>query len=127
MTPVSAQAGAREALLASAALLGLLAVGKTFGGALPYGNDVVFTAAAAFQLYVPLWLIQRAGELPESHRIHVHGLLLGPIAAVRRRRVLAARARGMQGRPDSLARSLAFYGRGAVFRPRALFKDMGLA
>ncbi len=128
MSPeLSARAGAREALLASAGLLLLLAVGKSFGGLVPFGNDLVFTVAAGFQLYVPLWLIQRAGELPESHRIHVHGLLLGPVAALRRRRVLAARQRRQRGRPDSLGRTLAFYGRGAIFRPRALAKDLGLA
>jgi membrane protease YdiL (CAAX protease family) len=118
-------AGAREGLWACGGLLLLLAVGKSSSALLPHGADLVFTLAAGYQLYVPLWLIQRRGELPESHAIHVHGLLLGAIAAVRRRVLLRRRKRG-RGRRGELHRWLAHYGRGASFRPRALALDMGL-
>lgn len=118
--------GAREGLKAAAALLVLLAVGKSFASLVPYGTDAVFTAAAAFQLYVPLWLIQRRGELPESHLIHVHGLLLGAVASVRRR-VVHARLRKRQRRRTELDAWLAHYGRGARFRPRAFVEDIGRA
>jgi membrane protease YdiL (CAAX protease family) len=118
--------GAKEALLAAGGLLLLLGVGKSFAGFIPYGADAVFTAAAAYQLYVPLWLIQNHGELPESHAIHIHGLLLGTIAGLRRRRV-AWRRRRRRRRQSRLDRTLAYYGRGAVFRPRALGADLGRA
>lgn len=118
--------GAREALQAGVGLLVLLAVGKSFASFVPYGADAVFTAAAAFQLYVPLWLIQRRGELPESHFIHVHGLLLGTVASVRRRVVVARRRRGARRR-GALDEWLAHYGRGARFRPRAFVEDIGRA
>jgi len=119
----AASRGAREALLATAGLLLVLGAGKTLAPVLPGGSDLVFTAAAAFQLYVPLWLIQRRGELPESHRIHVHGALLGPIAALRAR-LVARRRREKGGRPDAVARLLASYGRGAHFRGRELGRDL---
>lgn len=124
--PKAHAAGAREALKAGVGLLVLLAVGKSFASFVPYGADAVFTAAAAFQLYVPLWLIQRRGELPESHLIHVHGLLLGTVAAVRRRVIASRKARGARRR-TALDDWLAHYGRGASFRPRALLEDLGRA
>ncbi len=50
------------------------------------------------------------------------------MAALRRHLVLARRRRPGRGRrPGKLAELLATYGRGARFRPRALFKDVGLA
>lgn len=124
--PSRERAGAREALLAGGGLLVVLGVGKSVAGLLPFGADVVFTLAAAYQLYVPLFLIQRRGELPESHLIHVHGLLLGAVAAVRRR-VVSARARARRRKRTGLDAWLAHYGRGAVFRPRALVEDLGRA
>lgn len=121
----SPRAGAREALFAAGGLLVALTVGKHIAPFLPKGGDVVFTLAAAYQLYVPLWLIQRRGELPESHAIHVHGLLLGTVAALRRRRVRARRR--ARRRSTAFDRVLAHYGRGACFRPRAFFADIGRA
>ena len=145
--------GMREGLMATAGLLLSLWIGKHLAAATGFG-DVIFTLIAAFQLYVPLWLIQRAGEAPESHGIHTHGLLLGPIAALRslvvrgRRQRTRAKAptstrvkpepattpepallrpRRRRGRPGPFARLLAYYGRGAVFRPRAFFEDIGRA
>lgn len=121
-----AAGGAREALLAAGALLALLAFGKPLAPLLPWGSDLVFTAVAAFQLYVPLRLIERRGELPESHRIHAHGLLLGPVAALRRSRVLwrrRGRARRGWGSLDGL---LAAYGRGAALRWPALRREAAL-
>jgi membrane protease YdiL (CAAX protease family) len=95
------------------------------------------------QLYVPLWLIQRAGELPESHGINVHGALLAPLASLRKRLVLARRRRGraawlpllplpktgpaphLRRRRRPMMELLATYARGAVWRPQAFRKDMG--
>ncbi len=117
--------GAREALWATIGLLVALWVGKHLAKATGFG-DIIFTAIAAFQLYVPLWLIQRRGELPESHAIHAHGLLLGPIAAVRRWLVRGQRRRRKRAlRP--LMSWLAHYGRSAHFRPRGLVRDVGAA
>lgn len=117
---------AKEALAAAAGLMAVLWGGKHLAPIVPLGGDLVFTAAAAYQLYVPLWLIQGAGELPESHRIHIHGLLLGGVQALRRRRVAARRQRGAR-RAGHLDRALAHYGRHAYFRPRALLADLGRA
>jgi uncharacterized protein len=123
--------GAREALWATAGLLALLWGGKHLAAVMPWG-DVIFTAIAAFQLYVPLWLIQRRGEAPESHAIHIHGLLLGPVAALRwwlvrarRARAVAARARGVVSR--RLRSTIALYGRGAYLRGADLLRDVGRA
>jgi uncharacterized protein len=126
LPPLDARGGAREALIASVVLLVLLGGGKHVVGALGFG-EIFFTAVAAYQIYVPLWLVQRRGESPESHAIHVHGLILGPIAALRARLVRSLRRRKVRRRPRGLRRVLALYGRGATFRPRALGKDLGLA
>lgn len=124
--PVSARAGAKEALAASCALIALLTVGKSFMGLAAFGPDIVFTLAAAFQLYVPLWLIQRRGESPESHGIHVHGAILGPVAALRRGLVRAARRRRRR-LPRGLSLALAHYGRHARLDARGLARSIGLA
>lgn len=122
----SALQGKKEALQATCGLLLALWIGKHLASATGLG-DIIFTAIAAFQLYVPLWLIQRGGEAPESHGIHAHGLLLGPVAALRS--LLVRRLRRMRRRPrrGPLRRLLAHYGRGASFRPRAFFEDLGRA
>jgi len=125
-TTASARQGAREALWATAGLLSALWVGKHLARVSGFG-DVIFTLIAAFQLYVPLWLIQRGGELPESHAIHAHGVLLGPIAALRRRVVFGRRRRGRGHRPGPFSRWLAHYGRGATLRPAALGRDLRAA
>src|SRR5262245_103497 len=59
--------GAREALWAAGALVLSLGVGKTIAraGVPGFVADSIYTLLAAFQIYVPLWLIQRAGEAPE--------------------------------------------------------------
>lgn len=125
-SPASARAGAREAIAASLALIALLTVGKSLMGLASFGPDLVFTLAAAFQLYVPLWLIQRRGEAPESYGIHVHGALLGPVAALRARLVRAARRRRRR-LPRGIARALAHYGRHARLDGRGLARSIGLA
>jgi len=126
-------AGRSEALQATVVLLLALWIGKHLARATD-GGDVIFTAIAAFQLYVPLWLIQRSGEAPESHAIHAHGLLLGPVAALRRvllRLVFRLRRRLGVGSRRALRRGpfrlLAHYGRGARVRWRPLFEDLGRA
>lgn len=118
--------GAREALVAAAVLLLLLGGGKHLVRAVGLG-EVIFTVIAGFQIYVPLWLIQRRGEAPEAYALHAHGLLLGPVAALRRRVVQARRRRRGRGRPSRLARTLALYGRGARLRAGPLGRDLGLA
>jgi membrane protease YdiL (CAAX protease family) len=123
---IEPRAGAREALQATVALLLSLWIGKHLANATGFG-DVIFTAIAAFQLYVPLWLVQRAGEAPESHAIHAHGVLLGPVAALRALLVRRRRRRRIHRRRGPLLRLLAHYGRGASFRGRAFFEDLGRA
>lgn len=121
-----AQLGKKEALQAAAGLLLSLWIGKHLANATGLG-DVIFTGIAAFQLYVPLWLIQRGGEAPESHAIHAHGALLGPIAALRALVVRGLRRRRIRLRRGPLRRLLAHYGRGATFRARPFFEDIGFA
>jgi membrane protease YdiL (CAAX protease family) len=118
--------GAREALVAAAGLLALLWIGKHLARATGLG-DVIFTLIAAYHLYVPLWLVQRAGQTPESHAIHTHGVLLGPVAALRALVVRARRRARRHGRPGVLARALAHYGRGARLDGRAFLEDIGRA
>ncbi|MBI1949158.1 MAG: CPBP family intramembrane metalloprotease [Deltaproteobacteria bacterium] len=123
---LDARSGAREALIAAAVLLVLLGAGKHLVRAVGAG-EIIFTVIAGFQIYVPLWLIQRRGEAPESYALHAHGLLLGPVAALRRRLVHARRRRRSRGRPTRLARLLSLYGRGAKLRGGPLVRDLGLA
>ncbi len=126
--PHNRRSQALEALLAGAGLMAVLFVGKTFMLGLPRGPDIVFTLAAAFQLYVPLQLIAKHGEMPESHGIHVHGLLLGPVAALRRRMVLARRRRELPRGPRPVwSKTLAYYGQRASFDGRGFSRDVGFA
>lgn len=123
---LDARGGAREALVAAVVLLVLLGGGKHLVAAVGFG-EIFFTAVAAYQIYVPLWLVQRRGEAPEAYGIHVHGLLLGPVAALRGRVVRRLRRERRRGRPGPGRRLLALYGRGARLRPRALGRDVGRA
>jgi membrane protease YdiL (CAAX protease family) len=128
MKGLPAKEGATEALLATCGLLLLLAIGKPAARALGV-NEALFTVVAAYQLYVPLWLIQRRGELPEAYSIHVHGLLLGPLAAWRN--VLVVRLRRTTRKPrrrrSALLRVLAHYGRSARLDARGLRRDVGMS
>jgi uncharacterized protein len=126
LPPLDARAGAREALWATGALLLLLLVGKHLASAVGFG-EVWFTAIAAFQLYVPLWLVQRRGEAPEAYALHAHGLILGPLAALRARIVRARRQGKGRGRASALSRFLAGYARGAKLNGGALGRDVGRA
>jgi membrane protease YdiL (CAAX protease family) len=124
----TAAVGMQEALVATATLLLALWVGKHLA-AITGAGSVIFTLIAAFQLYAPLHLIQRAGEAPESHGIHVHGVLLGPVAALRGLVVRGLRRRRRR-RPRwalPLTRLLAHYGRGASLRGAAFLEDIGRA
>jgi membrane protease YdiL (CAAX protease family) len=126
LPPLPPKDGAKEALVAAAVLLLLLGGGKHLAAAIGFG-EILFTGVAAFQIYAPLWLVQRRGEAPEQYALHVHGLILGPIAALRRRVVQARRRRRRRGRPSAFARLLALYGRGARARPRDAVRDFGRA
>lgn len=136
--------GAHEALRATVVLLLALWVGKHVAAVAGSVAPVIFTAIAALQLYLPLVLIQRAGELPESHHIHAHGALLAPLAALRRMLVERRRRQGRAGwRPLLPAKTakgaprlvrrrrratmevLAGYARGAVWRPKGFVRDLG--
>lgn len=123
VSPEAARRGAKEGMWAAALLLATLWIGKHLAGVFPAGGELVFTVAAAMQIYLPLWLIQRGGELPETHRIHVHGMILGPIAAFRAKRVWRRRQQGQRTR-HALDRWLAEYGRGAHFRSTLFWADM---
>jgi membrane protease YdiL (CAAX protease family) len=123
---LDARAGAREALLAAAALLAMLTVSKHLARAIGFG-EIWFTAVAAFQLYAPIWLAQRRGEAPEVYALHAHGMILGPLAALRARLVRARRARRSRGRASRISRILASYARGARLNGQALQADLGRA
>jgi hypothetical protein len=119
--------GAREALRAAVGLLLALWIGKHLARVTPLG-DVIFTGIAAYQLYVPLWLIQRRGETPEAYGIHAHGVILGPVAGLRRLLLrLRRRRRPLRLGTQPLARLLAHYGRGARFEGRPFLEDIGRA
>ena len=83
-------------------------------------GQLVLTAMIAFQLYAPYWLYHKARKDPESEGLNVHGCILGPIAALRRRAVSAHRQQKFWkwffGKP--LRQWLAQHGRHAHFRPR---------
>jgi membrane protease YdiL (CAAX protease family) len=116
--------GAKEALWASAGLLVLLGGGKTLAPLFSFGTDALYFLQAAYQLYLPLWLIQRRGENPESHSIHLHGALLGPIAALRAKVILRMRSTKRTGLPVVIRRALRYYGRGAKWNGKNLFRDL---
>ncbi len=120
---LSPRDGAREALWATALLLLMLLVGKHVVAAVG-GGQIIFTAIAAYQLYAPLRLIQRSGELPEAYALHAHGLLLGPLAWLRGVVVRRQRAAHRKGRASLVSRGLALYARGARMNPRALAADL---
>lgn len=124
---LDARGGAREALLATTALLLLLGAGKHVVAVWGAAGPAFFTAVAAFQIYVPLWLVQRRGEAPEAYGIHAHGVVLAPVAALRRWWVGRRRRRRARGVPGAFGRTLALYGRGARLRPGALARDVGRA
>jgi len=126
-TTDDARAQAREALLATFALLALLAVLKPLGNVIPGGQEVVFFVAIAFQLYVPVVLLQRRGQTPEAIGIYVHGVVLGPLAALRRRRVQAQRRRPRQQRgkiQTERALWLASWARGASVNGPAARREL---
>ena len=121
-----AQQGAREALWTTVGLLVLLGVGKSIAPLLPLGSDFLYLAVAGYQLYVPLWLIQRRRENPESHGIHLHGVLLGPIAALRHTLLIRLRNARLSGW-GLLRKVLRYYGRGARLQANSLGTDLGWA
>ena len=121
-----AKVEAHEALYITLGLLALLGVGKPLAPMLNMGADFLYLAVAGYQLYVPLWLIQRRQENPESHGIHLHGLLLGPIAALRKCVLTRMRRAKTSGR-RSFRRVLRYYGRGARLDRAGLYQDLGWA
>lgn len=64
--PPSRAALVREVWIASLAVLAVLAVVKHVGVFVPFVGEHAFTIAAAFQLYVPVYLIGRRGITAES-------------------------------------------------------------
>ena len=118
---------AREALYASAVLIVLLGALKHLSFT-PLLQKIGFTAAVAFQLYVPLWLIGRSRESGLVYGIHMHGSVAVPLALLRRRCLRGARrrARGALGRRLLLRVSmfLAPYANHAQFDRNGFWRDV---
>ncbi|MCP4503280.1 MAG: CPBP family intramembrane metalloprotease [Deltaproteobacteria bacterium] len=118
---------AREALLATGLLLFLLMVLKWLGSIFSLVQEGVFVFAIGFQLYVPQVLLARRRQRPEEVGIHLHGVLLGPLAAWRKRRVM--RKRSLTPSQRSRAQSglelwLASWARHAELNGPALKKEL---
>jgi membrane protease YdiL (CAAX protease family) len=125
-----ARAGAREALIAAVTLVVMLGLLKQLGFN-PLLQKIGFTIAAGFQLYVPLWLIDRRRERTQDHGIHLHGSVAAPLALLRRRVLRLARGKGRGGwwRRRALAFShwLSAYAHHAHFDRQGFTRDVGLA
>jgi len=128
MSDDEVRAKAREALIASAVLIILLGVLKHLSFN-PLLQKIGFTVAAAFQLYVPLWLIARGGESARAYGVHMHGSVAAPLALLRRRALFAARrlARGDWRRRLLLRLSIFLgpYAHHAHFDRRGFTRDLG--
>lgn len=127
MNPVDTRAQAKQALYASAALIVLLGVLKQFAAG-ELVQKIGFTVAAAFQLYLPLWLISRAGQRAHDYGLHMHGSVAAPLALLRQRCLSAARRRqrGQLGRRGLIKLSylLAPYAHKAQFVPGTFWLDL---
>ncbi|MBN2358631.1 MAG: CPBP family intramembrane metalloprotease [Deltaproteobacteria bacterium] len=127
MCPDDTKRHAREALYASAALIALLGLLKQFAAG-ELAQKIGFTIAAAFQLYLPLWLLSRHGQRARDYGLHMHGSVGAPLALLRRRCLVAARGRE-RGRPGrrallKLSYLLAPYAHRARFEPTTFWHDL---
>lgn len=119
---------ARQALWASLALITLLGVLKHLSFS-PLVQKIGFTLAAAFQLYLPLWLIDRDRERARDYGLHMHGSVGAPLAALRRL-VLESGRRRPRGNVVrrlglSLSRWLSPYAHHAHFDRAGFTRDIG--
>ncbi|MBL90989.1 MAG: hypothetical protein CMH56_04155 [Myxococcales bacterium] len=105
-------------------LLGLW-VGKELLAINEIVGQLLLTLTIAFQLYVPYVLYQRAGLDPEQEGLHVHGLILGPIASLRRIVVNGRRRKKLWAMLfiKPIRQWLASHGRHAQFRPTPFLRD----
>lgn len=130
LPPDPVRQGAREALIAATTLVVLLGALKYLGFT-PLLQKIGFTLAAGFQLYVPLWLIDRRRERTQDHGIHLHGSLGAPLALLRRRVLRGAHGlpRGHFARRRLLGLShwLSAYAHHAHFDRQGFARDVGLA
>ena len=126
-TAVQSQDKTRQALYAAALLIVMLGVIKHLSF-LPLIQKIGFTLAAAFQLYLPLWLIERGRERIQDYGIHMHGSLAAPLALLRRAvlRRAATRPRGRLSRRALLrfSRYLSTYSHHARFDGPGFRRDM---
>ncbi|MFH1811391.1 MAG: CPBP family intramembrane glutamic endopeptidase, partial [Pseudomonadota bacterium] len=124
------QVGAREALIAAVTLVVMLGVLKQLAFT-PLLQKIGFTLAAGFQLYVPLWLIDRRRQRTRDYGIHMHGSLGAPMALLRRRVLqwASSRPRGSWWRRRALGFShwLSAYAHHAQFDRQGFSRDVGLA
>ncbi len=122
------QQRARQALWASLILIVMLGVLKHLGFS-PLMQKIGFTLAAAFQLYVPLWLLDRGRERAHDYGIHMHGSLAAPLALLRRRVLDRAqrlpRGHGSRRALLSFSHYLSAYAHHARFDTRGFVKDIG--
>lgn len=122
------RAKARQALIASAILIVLLGLFKHLSFT-PLLQKIGFTLAAAFQLYVPLWLIGRGREAASAYGVHMHGSVAAPLALLRRRVLAAGRRRqrgsGMRRFYLRLSMGLSPYAHHAHFDRRGFLRDLG--
>lgn len=106
-------------------LLGLWA-GKVLVGMNEIAGQLCLTLMIAFQLYVPYTLLQRKGLNPEKEGLHVHGLILGPIAGLRKWAVYGLKEKRLWRfvfiKP--IRQWLAYHGRHAALRPTPLLGDL---
>lgn len=122
------QADAKQALWAAAGLIVLLTLAKAMGAS-PLLQKIGFTLVAAYQLYLPLWIMDRRRERPYDYGLHMHGSVAAPLAWLRRRALQAA-SRAPIGALSrraglGLSRLLAPYAHHAHFDPQGFRRDVG--
>lgn len=84
------QQRARQAIWASLGLIVLLTAAKSLGFS-PLAQKIGFSLVAAYQLYLPLWIIDRGRERAHDYGLHMHGSVAMPLAILRRKALAQAR------------------------------------
>jgi len=84
------QQRARQAIWTSMGLILLLTLAKMLGFS-PLAQKIGFSLVAAYQLYLPLWIIDRGRERAHDYGLHMHGSVAMPLALLRRRALAQAR------------------------------------
>lgn len=118
------QQRARQAIWASLGLIVLLTLAKGLGIS-PLAQKIGFSLVAAYQLYLPLWIIDRAGERAHDYGLHMHGSIAAPLALLRRTVLTQAKNLAVGGLPR---RSLVLFSRFiAPYCQHAHFEPKGFA